>query len=72
MNLLVSCMIATFVAMRSVGGFGIDEETASQLQPFYGQNSAPVNGTTNIYISMGVEKLTNVDDANFLFEGVFR
>ena len=64
--LLGMCCVA------SADGFGVDDQTASQLQPFHGQGQAPTDVRTNIYVSVAVEKLTNVDDTNFLFEGVFR
>lgn len=70
MKLLRALLLLTALACV-VEGLGIEKATASKLQPFYGQLEAPET-TTNVFISVGVEKITNVDDGNFLFEGVFR
>lgn len=52
-------------------GFGIQEDDASKLQPFFGQNAAPEN-TTDVFVSVQLDKLTKIDEENFLFEGVFQ
>ena len=69
--LLIAALSAGAWAQES-GTFGVDEEKASALQPFYGSGDVAPNETTTLYVSVGVEKITNVDDGNFLFEGVFR
>lgn len=38
-----------------------------QLTPFQGRN-APLNGTTDVYVSAVVDHLVNVDDAMYRFE----
>lgn len=41
--------------------------SAQQLTPFQGRN-APLNGTTDVYVSAVVDHLVGVDDATYRFE----
>ena len=51
---------------------GVDNDIASKLQPFFGQNNRTTQDDVTVFVSVGFEKLTDVDENKFLFEGVFR
>lgn len=65
------CVLLLSLVLGLCNGYGLDVDTASRLQPFYGQNAAP-SGNTDVHITVGLQKITNLDDTNYQFEGIFR